>query len=47
MSESEQPICPYCGREMTRVTIKMYDGHFEEVWLCGCAGEDEEVEPCE
>jgi hypothetical protein len=44
MTEEERPVCPYCDEVMVKGRIKMEDGTWCGCWLCGCVGEDEEIE---
>ena len=43
MSEEQRLICPYCDEVMVKGRIEMADGTWQECWLCGCVGEDEET----
>ena len=43
MSEEQRPVCPYCEEVMVKGRIEMADGTWQECWLCGCVGEDEET----
>ncbi len=43
MTEEKRPVCPYCDEVMVKGRIKMEDGTWQVVWLCGCVEEDEET----
>lgn len=43
MNEEKTLVCPYCDEVMVEGRIKMADGTWQDVLLCGCVGEDEET----